>query len=60
MQATVDEKNGTLTIVLPLQKPTPSISGKTHIVAKSGGSIPTSATIGGKPIVASVTCWIKP
>lgn len=57
---TIDEKAQTLTIVLPLQPPTPSASGKTLVVASTRGNIPTTALINGKPVTIGVNAYIKP
>lgn len=58
MQATI-EKNE-LVIRIPLEKPTPSASGKTLVVASTRGNQPTTATIDGKPLVVSVNAYFKP
>jgi hypothetical protein len=62
MKATI--KNNTLTIEIPLTAPTLSKTGKTYIVASSGGNITTSATVehNGKacPIVIGLNAYIKP
>jgi hypothetical protein len=63
LKATVDAKAGTLTIVCPLNdlKNLPrSNSGKTLLVASTGGNKPTATTIAGKPLVVSVNAYIKP
>jgi hypothetical protein len=56
MKATVNGK--TLTIEIPLQKPTPSKSGKSQIVASTGGFTATTATVDGKPVRLSVNAII--
>lgn len=60
MNVQVDTKTNELVIKLPLSQPRPSATGKTLVVAASGGSIPTGAVINGKPVTVSCTCWIKP
>lgn len=57
--ATIDEKARTITLVMGLDTPTPSQSGKTLIVASTRGATPTTATVDGKPVVVSVNCYIK-
>lgn len=57
--ATINEKANTLTIVLPLQPPTPSASGKTLVVASTRGNIPTTAIVNGKPITIGVNAYIR-
>ena len=51
-------KNGKLVIELPLQTPTLSKSGKTHIVASTGGFASTTAEINGKIVKISVNAII--
>jgi hypothetical protein len=62
MKATI--KNNVPTIEVPLNSPTLSKSGKTYIVASSGGNVTTSATVehAGKqcPIVIGLNAYIKP
>ena len=41
-EAKIDEEAKTLTLVLDLQEPTPSASGKTFVVATSHGNVPTA------------------
>lgn len=41
MQVSVDEKKGTMTIVVPIQTPTPSASGKTLVIATTSGNRPS-------------------
>lgn len=61
MKATI--KNNILTLEIPLNKPTPSKTGKTLIVASSGGNVTTSATVehNGKacPITIGLNAYIK-
>lgn len=56
MSATI--KNGKLIIELPLQTPTPSKSGKSNIVASTGGFASTTATVNGKPVKIAVNAII--
>jgi hypothetical protein len=48
-----------LKIEMDMQKPTPSASGKTLVVASTHGNIPTTALIDGKPIVLGVNAYIR-
>jgi hypothetical protein len=57
MKVTI-EKNE-LVIRVPLQTPTPSKSGKTKIVATSGGNVATAATVDGQPIIVGLNAYIK-
>lgn len=52
-------ENGNLVITLPLQTPSPSSSGKTLIVATSGGNKQTDLAINGKPVTIGVNAYIK-
>lgn len=57
MQATIE--NGELVIRIPLNAPRPSASGKTLVVASSGGNKATSATVDGKPIIIGLNAYIN-
>lgn len=48
-----------LVVKLPLQKPTPSSTGKTLVVASSYGNQPTTAVIEGKPVFVGVNAYIR-
>ena len=59
METTLE--NGILTIQIPVNDPPrPSSSGKTLIVATSGGNQPTTATVNGKPVTIGLNAYIKP
>lgn len=60
MNATIDSKTNELVIRIPLQSPRPSASGKTLVVATSGGNQATTAQVNGKPITIGVNAYIKP
>ncbi len=57
--ATIDPKAKTLTLVLDLENPTPSSSGKTLVVASTRGNTPTTAIVNGQPVVVGVNAYIK-
>ena len=57
-QVIVDEKAKTLTLVLDLEEPTPSASGKTLVVASTRGNAKTDAQIDGKTLVVGVNAYI--
>jgi len=59
MKTEIDRKTNELVIRLPLTAPRPSASGKTLIVATSGGNQPTTATIDGKPVIVGVNAYIR-
>ncbi len=54
----IDEEAKTLTLVLDLQEPTPSSSGKTLIVATTHGNQPSDVTVNGKPVIVGVNAYI--
>lgn len=58
MKATI--KDNKLTIEIDLQTPRPSASGKTLVVATSGGNVTTTATVNGKPVTIGLNAYIKP
>ena len=53
-ETTATVENNELIIRMPLQAPTPSKSGKTLMVATTGGFMTTSAQVDGKPVKISV------
>lgn len=52
-------KANVLTIEIDMQKPTPSASGKTLVVASTHGNQPTTAMIDGKPIIIGLNAYIR-
>lgn len=57
MKVTI-EKNE-LVIRMPLQKPQPSKSGKTLVVATTGGFVQTDAKVEGKAVSLSLNAVIR-
>jgi len=57
MEAKIE--NGILTIKLPVQEPRPSATGKTLVVATSGGKQSTTAQVNGKPVTIGVNAYIR-
>ena len=53
-------KDGLLTVTIPIQKPVPSASGKTLVVATSHGNQPTTAEVNGKAVIIGLNAYIKP
>jgi hypothetical protein len=53
-------KDNKLCIEIPLETPRPSSTGKTLVVASSGGNVTTSALVNGKPVVVGLNAYIKP
>jgi hypothetical protein len=49
----------TPTIILELQEPTPSSSGKTLVVATTHGNVPTDIQIDGKPLIVGANAYIR-
>ena len=46
-------------LVLDLQEPTPSASGKTMVIATTHGNVPTDLQIDGKPVIVGVNAYIR-
>ncbi len=57
--AKIDEQAKTITLVLDLQAPTPSATGKTLVVATTHGNVPTDVQINGKPVIVGVNAYIR-
>jgi hypothetical protein len=54
-------KNGKLLLEIDLnEKPTPSASGKTLVVASTHGNTATTATVNGKPVIVGLNAYIRP
>ena len=58
-EAKIDEQAKTLTLVLDLQEPTPSASGKTLVVATTHGNVPTDVMVNDKPVIVGVNAYIR-
>lgn len=58
MNAIIDSKARTLTITIPIQRPTASKSGKTLVVATTHGNVVTGATVDGKPVTIGLNAYI--
>ena len=58
-EAKIDEPAKTLTLVLDLQEPTPSASGKTLVVATTHGNVPSQVQVDGKPLIVGVNAYIR-
>ena len=56
MKVTINEKSGTVTVVLPLT-PGPSKSGKSLVIASTRGNQTTTATFDGKPVTLGVNAY---
>jgi hypothetical protein len=52
-------EDGFLILKLPLQKPTPSSTGKTLVVASTHGNQPTTVTVDGKILFVGCNAYIK-
>jgi hypothetical protein len=57
MKVTIEKDE--LVIRISLQKPTPSKSGKTMVVATTGGFIQTDAKVDGKVVAVSLNATIR-
>jgi hypothetical protein len=58
MKATIE--NGELVLRIAMQPPTMSSTGKSLIVASSGGNKATTVAVNGKPVIVGVNAYIKP
>ena len=56
----INESDRTLTIVMDLDNPTPSASGKTLVCATTRGNAKTEAMVQGKTVIVGVNAYIKP
>lgn len=54
----VEIKNNNLVITIPLSAPRPSASGKTLVVASSGGNVQTTAMVDGKPVTVGLNAYV--
>ncbi len=59
MAMTVEKKGNKLIIEIDLEKPTPSSSGKTLVVASTHGNTVTNIEIDGKPITIGINAYIS-
>jgi len=58
-EAKIDQQAKTLTLVLDLQEPTPSASGKTLVIATTHGNVPSDVQIDGKPVIVGCNAYIR-
>ena len=54
----VEIKGNDLVITIPMQKPAPSASGKTLVVASSRGNKATGVLVDGKPVIVGLNAYI--
>ena len=59
MKVEIDKATSEIVIRLPMHAPRPSASGKTLVVASSGGNQATTAEVDGKPVVVGVNAYIR-
>lgn len=52
-------EKGNLVVVIPLQEPTPSASGKTLVVASTHGNQATTVEINGQKVVIGLNAYIR-
>lgn len=52
-------KGNDLVLTIPMQTPAPSASGKTLIVASSGGNQATTCIVQGQPVIVGFNAYIK-
>lgn len=61
MEVTIEGKGSekVLVVRIPMQKPTPSASGKTKVVATSHGNQETDAEVDGHSVVVGLNAYIR-
>ncbi|MCK4415183.1 MAG: hypothetical protein KAY32_16750 [Candidatus Eisenbacteria sp.] len=59
LDAKLDEEAGTLTLVLRLQEPTPSASGKTLVVASTHGNVPAGVKLNGQDVIVGANAYVR-
>ncbi len=59
MPMKVEVRDNKLLIEIDLEKPTPSASGKTLVVASTHGNTVTSAEVEGKPLIVGLNAYNK-
>lgn len=60
MALTATIKNKQLIVTIDLNDPPrPSASGKTTVLASSGGNQPTTANYEGKPVIVGLNAYVK-
>ena len=60
MAMNVEIRDNKLCIEIDLEKPTPSASGKTLVVASTRGNMVTNAKVNDKPVIIGLNAYIKP
>ncbi len=60
MAMEVEIKDNKLHIIIDLERPKPSASGKTLVIASTRGNVVTPAHIEGKPVIIGLNAYIKP
>ena len=58
MNVTLDQKNKTLTIVMPITGPTPSGSGKSLVLASTRGNQVSEAEFKGQKVVIGLNAYV--
>jgi len=59
MKVTIDEQAKTMTVVVDLEEPRPSASGKTLVVASTRGNVVSGAKLGGKDVVLGLNAYVR-
>ncbi len=59
MAMTVEIREGKLCVEIDMQKPEPSASGKTLVVASTKGNVVTTVLVDGKPVTIGLNAYIK-
>jgi hypothetical protein len=59
LDAKIDEEAKTLTLVMKLQEPRPSASGKTLVFATTHGNMPSGVKLDGHDVIVGVNAYIR-
>jgi hypothetical protein len=58
MTVSIDTKKKLMTIVIPMQEPTASASGKTLVIASTHGNVGTGVKLDGKEVKIGLNAYI--
>lgn len=56
----IDEKAKEIRIVMDLEEPRRSASGKTMVIASTRGNVTTEVQVQGRPVTIGLNCYFKP
>ena len=59
ISARIDDKANTITLVMKLEDPKASKSGKTMVLASTHGNQPTGVNINGQAVIAGINVYVR-